>query len=70
MYSFLQVTSEGLELHYHSPYPGFGPWVVGVCEEVTRSVFQHWVHFKLVETRPSTARSQKADEGDHEVRVQ
>ena len=55
-----QVDAEGMELHYHSPRPGYGAWVVGICEAVARDVFQTWVHFKLVEGRPDGS-------ADHEV---
>ena len=49
-----------MELHYHSPRPGYGAWVVGICEAVARDVFQTWVHFKLVEGRHDGS-------ADHEV---
>ena len=64
-----QVTAESLELHYHSPRHGFGGWVVGLCEEVARAVFKHWVHFRLVEGRQATPRQARATVGDHEVGV-
>ena len=55
------MTSEGLELHYYSPCPGYGPWVVGMCEAVARDVFQSWAHFRLIRGRHDGS-------ADHEVR--